>query len=203
MKRALHRLCLVAFFALAAHSARAAVAFTNVGTSYSTSGATINSRFTQGYAFTSSVTGELSLVSIAMTIATGTNSLFNLELFADNAGSLGSTLWTGSGNALPNGTTDQLVSIAGDGPDANLVSGQTYWLLASSSTSDLGWRFNTIGNTGPYYYHDSLFPPATYFPNNTRGAFEIQVSVPEPSRCLLLGCGCLFAAMRRRRARQA
>lgn len=203
MKRALHRLCLVAFFALTAHSARAAVAFTNIGASYSTSGASISPRFTQGYAFTSSVTGELSLVSIAMTLQNGTNSLFDLELRADNAGSLGSTLWTGSGNALPNGTTDQLVSIAGDGPDANLVSGQTYWLLASTSTSDLGWRFNTVGSTGQTYTHDSVGPSVNYFPNTTRGAFEIQVNVPEPSRFLLLGSGCLVVALRRRRVRQA
>lgn len=203
MNRAFHRLCLVSCLVLSVQSARGAVAFSNVGATYSTSGASINGRFTQGYAFTSTVTGELSLVRIAMTIANGANSLFNLELHADNGGTLGSTLWTGSGNALPNGTIDQLVSIAGDGPDVNLISGQTYWLLASSSSADLGWRFNTSGNTGPTYTYDTVFPPASYSPNNTRGAFEIQVSVPEPSRFLLLGSGVVAAGMCRRRARQA
>ena len=168
------------------------------GNSYSVSGLGIGggSHLTQGGAFISTATGEVSEIVTGIVVGTSLpGSGYTLNLYADNSNFPGSLLGSfgGSAPAAP-GTSDILTPSSG----VLLTSGQKYWLIASSS-NDLNWRQNNQSVIGPWYYHDGS--GTTFVSSTTLVAFKVLVSnVPEPSSIALAVvafAACLVVAARR------
>jgi hypothetical protein len=159
----------------------AQIAFSDFGSgnTYGSSGVSVGGQFINGYKFTSAATGPVS--EIAMGIGgTGT---FNLNLYTDNANTLGSSIWSASnipvGSSSPN---PAVINVVG-GP--TISTGQNYWLVASGPSNSANWFNNSIGATGTWYHHDS---GSDFYVNNSLGAFSVSV-VPEPATFGLLIMG--------------
>jgi hypothetical protein len=174
-------LFLTAFALEAPKSQGAQLAFSDFGpgNTYGSSGVSVGGQFINGYKFTSAATGSVS--EIAMGIGgTGT---FNLNLYTDNANTLGSSIWSASnipvGSSSPNSA---VINVVG-GPA--LATGQNYWLVASGPANSANWFNNSIGAIGTWYHHDS---GSDFYVSNSLGAFSVSV-VPEPASALLLFAG--------------
>jgi len=182
------------------------VAFSDFGpgNTYGAFGNSVGGSFKVGYEFNSLASGLLS--QIAVGIGGNTNATFDLGLYADNAGVIGTQLWSQTGIPVgapivgqPGKSTPAVISGL-TGP--MLTLGQNYWLLASGPTNSAYWSANTIGATGNGYF-SSTPPPNDYQHNVTLGAFSVSV-VPEPSTSALLAGGIAglvtFAWRRKRRS---
>src|SRR3954447_8943884 len=86
---------LLAAFALGAPTAHATqVAFTDFGpgNTYGSFGQSIGGQFINGYKFTSAANGPVSEIAVGI----GGTGTFNLNLYTDNAGALGTSIWSAS-----------------------------------------------------------------------------------------------------------
>jgi hypothetical protein len=167
---------------LASVTASAAqIAFSDFGSgnSYGSSGVSVGGQFINGYKFISAATGTVSEIDVGI----GGTGTFNLNLYTDNANTLGSSIWSASnipvGSSSPN---PAVINVVG-GP--TISTGQNYWLVASGPSNTANWFNNSIGATGTWYHHDS---GSDFYVNNSLGAFSVSV-VPEPTTLGLLFVG--------------
>jgi hypothetical protein len=169
-------------------------AFSNFGpgNTYGSFGQTIGGQFINGYKFTSGASGQVSEIDIGI----GGSGTFNLNLYSDNSGTLGSSLWSVSGVPVGTGSPNPASILVNSGP--TLSSGQNYWLVASGPSPSAFWSPNTTGSTGAQYHQDSA--STFYLQNTTLGAFSVTV-IPEPSSIALLGCSLAACANYFRRKR--
>ncbi|HEV3416575.1 MAG TPA: choice-of-anchor R domain-containing protein [Pirellulales bacterium] len=162
------------------------------------------SQQTVGSEFQSSATGMLSEIKVALVYSSAAQAGFSLNLYADNGGSLGNLLGTFGGSAAGvGGTADLQLPLSG----INLIAGQNYWLIASSS-NNLTWNLNNQGVIGTNYTQINSGPfggVEEFTGSGALLAFEAFVAVPEPTTTLLsfLGiCCCLGARVLDKRRRQ-
>jgi hypothetical protein len=176
------------------------IAYTNfgLGHSYNTStGLTIDSRFSQGGQFTATASGALSEIIAALVWFNSqpAHTDFTLSLYADSSNTLGALLGSYGGVAGADGTVADILTPSSG---VTITSGQKYWLVASSPNEDV-WASNDQGATAINYYHDSAFDQTLYFPGNTLPAFEVYVAVPEPSTLALVSVAAAAAVLVMRR----
>jgi hypothetical protein len=192
-----HRISFFAVLLSACVPAQAALvtAYSNFGpgNTYGVFGQSIGGQFINGYKFTSSAPGSLAEVDIGI----GGTGTFNLNLYTDSAGTLGSSIWSTTNVPVGAGSPNPAVINVLSGP--SLAMGQSYWLVASGPANTAYWSPNTIGATGGQYHHDNASD--FYVSNTTLGAFAVKV-VPEPSGIALAAFALvgLVALARRKRA---
>jgi hypothetical protein len=199
-RRFLGATCALLVTLAAAKAQAATIAFNDFGpgNSYGVSGLGIGGgpNLSQGGAFISGATGELSEIITAIVVGTSpAGSGYSLSLYADNSNSPGTLLGSfgGFAPAAP-GTSDILTPSSG----IVLTSGQKYWLIASAPGKDMNWRQNNQSVNGPWYYHDGS--GTTFVSSTTLVAFKVFV-VPEPPSAALAAVGVatvLFCRGRRR-----
>jgi len=183
----------LAVFGQAAANATTITAFSDFGpgNTYGSFGDTIGGQFVDGFEFTSAAAGQLAEIDIGI----GGAGTFNLTLYTDNAGVLGSPIWSTSnvpvGLGSPNPAVINVVSVPA------LTLSQNYWLVASGPTASAYWSHNTIGAQGMQYHHDS---GSTTYAANSLGAFAVKV-VPEPSSVVLAAIGLVGLVFWRGRTR--
>jgi hypothetical protein len=191
---------LVASLAFGLSSARATTltAFSDFGpgNTYGNFGNTIGGQFVNGFEFTSAAAGQLAEIDIGI----GGAGTFNLTLYTDSAGALGTPIWSTSNVPVGLGSPNPAVINVVSGPALSVS--QNYWLVASGPSASAYWSPNTIGAQGTQYHHDS--GSDFYAAHSVLGAFAVKV-VPEPATFGLL-CGGLiglacFAGLSKRRHR--
>lgn len=157
-------------------------AFSNFGpgNSYGAFGLTTGGQFINGFKFTSAAAGQVSEIDIGI----GGSGTFNLALYSDNAGVLGSSLWSTSNVPVGAGSPNPAVISVLAGP--SLSVGQNYWLVASGPSASAYWSPNTIGALGAQYHHDNVSD--SYTSSTNQAAFAVKV-VPEPSTVVLAVIG--------------
>lgn len=154
--------------------------------------------FPQGERFVAGVTGQALTLDIAMGHVSG-NTAVDMGMFFDVGGSIFGQL----GSLVPVTTQPgsftsqsgyQSIDVSAAG--WNVVSGQTYWLVAFPTfNSNHGWNFNSMGVSGIHY------AGGNYNPSNTQGAFRLS-SVPEPGTVFGIAfCASVLSRMRARRLR--
>jgi hypothetical protein len=191
-KRPFFRRLAIAIFATAfcvvtVTSQAAQLAFSDFGpgNTYGNFGQSIGGQFINGYNFTSAAAGAVSEIDVGI----GGAGTFNLNLYTDNAGALGSSIWSASNIPVGLGSPNPAVINVLSGP--TLASGQNYWLVASGPSNSAYWSPNTIGATGTHYHHDS--GSDSYVANTSLGAFAVSV-VPEPASLGLFYIGLMSIA---------
>lgn len=196
-------------FAVVLSSAATAqvVAFSNFGPneSFSTIGwvtrgaNTEGGRLDQGSQFTSSVSGEITSIKVAVTYYSGLNE-FTFSLYSDAGNAIGDYIksWTVGGPG--DGGTTGILDITNP-PNApvgpQIVQGQKYWLVGKVGDNTAGqWNWNDINDTN--WRGQGVDTDFTYM-TARRGVMAIYVSsVPEPATLSALGIG-LAAWLRRRK----
>jgi hypothetical protein len=174
---------LLAAFVLAiptTHAAQIAFSDFGPGNTYGNFGQSIGGQFINGYKFTSAAAGPISEIDVGI----GGTGMFDLNLYTDNAGGLGTSIWSTSNVPVSSGSPNPAQIFFLSGP--TIAAGQSYWLVASGPSNSAYWSPNTIGVKGSQYHHDS--GSDFYVQNTTLGAFSITV-VPEPTTLGLLAIG--------------
>lgn len=161
----------------------------------------INPTQTQGFQFTTTATGILTGLQIAMNnVSTADGrAAFSVGLYANSGtDTLGTLLGTYSGastGANYQTATSALASVAVGGSPVTITAGSKYWLVASSGNF-LAWNTSLSGRARHYQAGSGY-----YFDGSTSSAFSVQVNpVPEPVTSLALGLGAM-ALIRNRRKR--
>jgi hypothetical protein len=191
--RFLTAILFLAAIAVATSSAQATeLAYSNFGpgNTYGAFGQSVGGQFVNGYRFTSAAAGPLAEIAVGI----GGSGTFDLTLYTDSAGALGSSIWSTTNVPVGLGSPNPAVISIDAGPP--LAIGQSYWLVASGPANTAYWSPNTIGATGTQYHHDS--GSEFYVGNTTLGAFAVSV-VPEPATLGLLLIGLSTMAFRRSR----
>jgi hypothetical protein len=173
----------------------------NGGTGWTISGqnSVLNADYDQGEQFTALADGIINFIDIAIGHVTGTNNFF-VDLHEDAGGQPGNIIssWTGGPMQTFGATSDQPINIVNNDPNANLVAGTKYWIIAS--VPDDTWaafNWNSIGDVGPHAFREAN--GGWQVGDNTRGAFRIDVTrIPGPGALALLALGGIGAARRRR-----
>jgi hypothetical protein len=155
------------------------------GNTYGNFGQTIGGQFVNGYEFKAGASGPLSEIDIGI----GGSGTFNLTLYTDNGGTLGSSIWSTSNVPVGLGSPNPAVITINSGPSLGL--NQNYWLVASGPSASAYWSPNTIGLLGTQYHHDS--GSDFYAGNSQVGAFAVKV-VPEPATFGMMVIGVLGLA---------
>jgi len=205
------RFCIFLTVALVvATEARAGtIAYTDLGKGNSFAGTfdvvrginNVAGRLDDGFQFTAIAGGNISTISVAMGLTTGTNALY-LDLYSNKANYPDTLVkgWTFQ-NQLPAIQQGQqnlppltTYNVAAD--DFNIVNGQTYWLIAASAANAaILWFRNDTGASGTEAYRRDGGQFITA-PNVTLDAFQVEVaqakSAPEPSTLVLGGLGVLL-----------
>src|SRR3954447_6525955 len=75
-----------------AHASQIAFTDFGPGNTYGNFGQSIGGQFVNGYKFTSAATGPVSEIDVGI----GGSGTFNLNLYTDNAGALGTSIWSAS-----------------------------------------------------------------------------------------------------------
>src|SRR4051812_11761507 len=81
-----------AFGIASAHAAQTAFTDFGPGNTYGNFGQSVGGQFVNGYQFTSAASGQLAEIDVGI----GGGGTFNLNLYNDNAGVLGSSIWSAS-----------------------------------------------------------------------------------------------------------
>lgn len=153
--------------------------------------------FSQGFQFTSALTGQLGSIAVGMLHVAGANN-YEMDLWNDSANSPGSLIgsWFGTAGIVGTNPPPFTISIS-SGPTLN--SGTVYWLTSTTVAVDTQgfWGFNSVGATGFRSLRQSPTGAWTTFSGSSQGAFRL-VAVPEPTSTLALGTGLLLALRRRR-----
>jgi len=150
------------------------------GNTYGNFGQSIGGQFVNGYQFTSAAAGPVSEIDVGI----GGSGTFNLNLYTDNAGALGSSIWSASNIPVGLGSPNPAVINILSGP--TIAAGQSYWLVGSGPSNSAYWSPNTIGVNGTQYHHDS--GSDFYVSNTALGAFAVTV-IPEPTTLALFLLG--------------
>jgi len=148
-----------------------------------------------GEVFTVAQTGTLATIAIALQFVSGTNAA-TISLRADAGGVPGAVLESFSVSNLPvDDGAFHVPTTVTDSVNAVLVSGSDYWIVASTSASNLlSWKFSddVAGNQASSEDGGSTWG---FVDIETQGAFRVTEnvlrvsSVPEPSTLALLNVG--------------
>jgi len=158
--------------------------------------------------FASGLTGSISQIDVAVGYVTG-NNLFDVGLYMDNGGTLGTQLgqWNDLMSPQNLGGCCGVITISGI-TGITLTANESYFLVVEpASPSDTTWGAWNWNNTGVNSHQ--LFSTDggnTWMDGGvaTTGAFEVLGSpggsTPEPSSLILLGSGLMgaFGTMRRK-----
>ncbi len=159
----------------------------------------VGNDFDQGEQFTALADGTINFIDIAMGFVTGTNNFF-IDLHEDAGGQPGNIIASWTGGAMPGfgSVSDQPINIVNNNPNAALVAGTSYWLVASVPDDTwAAWNWNSMSDFGGHAFRSAN--GAWNISQDLHGAFRIDVSrIPAPSAAALAGLAGL-AAMRRRR----
>lgn len=166
-----------------------------IGYTISTSASVLGFDAAMGQQFTSATSGDLSAISVATFLASGSGDI-TLGIYADDgADHMGAAL--GSWNVS---VTSPLASIStfSVAPGLGLSAGQKYWLgMSASNDTWAGWCFSDPVATGllqPNFNSPSVFP-------GTLSAFRVETqAVPEPTTVAALSLGAVGLLRRRKRA---
>ena len=172
------------------------------GTAYVVSGPASTTQQYLGVAsaFTPSITVTFTELDMGLQYFSGTN-LFTVELLSDASGSPGSMLESWSVNNALSSQCCILQVLAGTGL-TTLNGGSQYWIAVLPGAVDtfVGWNLNNTGDIGNFdgtvgsgWINDSP---------STKGAFEVQGSVPEPASAALVLAGGLLGILFGRRKRR-
>ncbi len=191
----------------AALSAHALDAFSNLAPapdSYATASVLVGGPFSQGFQFTSGLSGGLAGFRVAMNDFTTPNA-FTISLYADSgSNTLGALLGAYSGvssGAVYGSTHSALATVAASGP--SLTAGGKYWLVASATRSNqVTWALS-YGPKTTLTYSNGMYN--AHYGVTSLGAFSVQVqpispAVPGPAALGPFALGALATRRKRRRA---
>lgn len=159
----------------------------------------VGADYDQGEQFTALADGKINFIDIAMGFVTGTNNFF-VDLHEDAGGQPGKIIASWTGGSMPGfgSVSDKPVNIVNNDPNATLVAGTNYWLVASVPDDTwAAWNWNSIGDVGGHAFRQAN--GSWNISQTTRGAFRIDVSrIPAPGAATLAGLAGLVAMRRRR-----
>jgi hypothetical protein len=146
--------------------------------------------------FTSATTGDVTAISFASFLASGSGDV-TLGLYADDGTDhVGAPLGTWNLVAAFNPAGILTTSIA---PGIGISSGQKYWVgLVGANDSWLGWNWNSTGATGLI---QSNYLTSSGTASDTLSGFRVETqAVPEPATMAALAFGAVGLLRRRKRA---
>ena len=130
----------------------------------------------EGFQFTSSVSGKLTLVQTGMTNRSGDTTV-SLFLYADTGfNAPGAFLGMALGHTMPFSYPNMFPPVLFDfrGYNVQLLSAHKYWLIAYSSSGSQFWGQNVMAMDNLWYDTDHVV-----FPFGIRGgAFSVSVTPP-------------------------
>lgn len=190
-----------------ATGAHAVVAFSNfgpldefgTGSGYTIGGPTsVVGNFSQGEQFVSGASGSLDSIRLALQHVAGLNS-FSVTLHEDAGDAIGSAITTWSGSGLGSFGSTFILNLNNAFPEIELTAGTKYWVIAGAFEDTWSaWMINNQGDMGGHAVSADGGQTFGYSTNN-RGAFEVNVVVPEPASMGAIAAGLASMALRRRR----
>lgn len=186
-------------FAVASTAAFADTAYDNFGVNHEhrQGGGTVMPGNDVGAQFVSLATGSISSIDLALVSGPGGATPFEISLWTDSNNTVGSLIKSWSLTVSNPGSANGFVTVQNSDPLAGVTAGQTYWLIASSTTQ--GAWFGSLTDTGRTLWGSS----ANYnYVNAEKGAFAIFTGepVPEPATLGIVACGALAMLRRRKRS---
>ena len=150
--------------------------------------------YTAGTSFVSEINGYLDSLTLAIDdIHRRSNVNFNLSLFTDHQGILGTQFW--SQTFTYDFYANEVFHAEGiGGPWLN--SGTKYWLVADGTglLPELTWRSNDQNVYGDVLLIcDVPEEPFTIYENVVNRAMKVEVVVPEPATLAFLAVGAILA----------